>query len=612
VLRLKDSAQCVTPLVLTLASAAQRCPRCSAAASHLSPEPARGSAATSSDYNLAMDTSSVASFASLGSRRAQLERLRSEAFDVVVVGGGISGAGVAWDAAARGLRVALVERADFAAGTSSRSSKLIHGGLRYLAQGHVGLTREAVQERGILARLAPHLVELLPFAFPIFHGLPERAKLAAGLWLYDAFAAGSGAPRHRWQDRQATLALAPGLDHTRLSGGFIYPDARTDDARLVVEVLRAAVARGAVIANYVAMQGLLVAKGRAVGIAAEDRLAGTPLEISGRVVVLATGVWLDQVLPPRDGPRLRPAKGVHLFLPADAFPQEAALYLPTAPDGRLIFVIPWHGRTMIGTTDTDYRGDLEAPRATREDVEYLLEAANRAFPALHLTPEQVLATQAGLRPLVAAGDGSNGSTASLSREDRLFETEHGVVAIAGGKLTTFRRMAQKVVDLVARRLGGPRGAGPSPTAQLPLAGFATPLDRAAFAAWREQALREVRDEARARRARLIARYGAGYPEVEQLIAEDPSLGEPLVPGLPILRAEALFAVRHEQAATVADVLAQRLRLALLAPDHGRSAAGLVAAMLAREHGWSETERDAAQAAYAQYAAQFEVPRGAAG
>ncbi len=583
-----------------------------AAGGRPSPKSVQGSPATSNDYNLAMDTPASSTFASLGSRRAQLERLRSEAFDVVIVGGGISGAGVAWDAAARGLRVALVERADFAAGTSSRSSKLIHGGLRYLAQGHIGLTREAVQERGILARLAPHLVEVLPFTFPIFHGLPERAKLAAGLWLYDAFAAGSGAPRHQWQDRQATLALAPGLDHTRLSGGFIYPDARTDDARLVVEVLRAAAARGAAIANYVAMQGLLVAKGRAVGIAAEDRLTGTPLEISARVVVLATGVWLDQVLPSRDGPRLRPAKGVHLFLPPDAFPRDTALYLPTAPDGRLIFVIPWHGRTMIGTTDTDYRGDLEAPRATPEDVAYLLEATNRAFPELHLTPERVLATQAGLRPLVADGAGSNGSTASLSREDRIFETEHGVVAIAGGKLTTFRRMAQKVVDLVARRLGGPRGAGPSPTAQLPLAGFGSPLDRDAFIAWRERALGEVRDEARARRARLIARYGAGYPAVERLIAEDPSLGEPLVPGLPVLRAEALFAVRHEQATTVADVLAQRLRLALLVPDHGLGAAGLVAAMLAREHGWSEAEREAAPAVYARYAAQFEVPRGDAG
>src|SRR5919198_1037539 len=256
---------------------------------------------------------------SLGSRIGHLERLRSEAFDLVVVGGGITGAGIAWDAAARGLR-------------------------------------EAVGERGRLRRLAPHLIELLPFAFPVYGGAPERAKLTAGLWLYDAFAAGSGAPRHSWLDKAATLALAPGLAPDGLAGAFIYRDARTDDARLVLEVLRGAVAHGAAAANYVAMQGLLTAKGRAIGVAAEDRLTRAPLEIQGQIVVLAAGVWLDQVLPPRSRgrPRVRPAKGVHLYLPSDRFPRDTALYLSTAADGRLVFVVPWLGRTLVGTTDTEY------------------------------------------------------------------------------------------------------------------------------------------------------------------------------------------------------------------------------------------------------------------
>ena len=393
---------------------------------------------------------------------AQLERLRREHFDVLVVGGGITGAGVAWDAAARGLRVGLIERADFAGGTSSRSSKLIHGGLRYLAQGRVVLTREAVQERGRLQRLAPHLVDLLPFAFPIFNGPPERLKLAAGLWLYDAFAAGSGAPRHSWLGREETLAAIPGLRQDGLSGAFLYRDARTDDARMVLEVLHAAAGAGAAVANYLSMEGLLSVKGRAAGVGALDRLSGETMEVQARVVVLATGVWLDRVAPPTGrGVRVRPAKGVHLFLSPGHVPQETALYLSTTRDRRLVFVIPWLGRTMIGTTDTAYEGDLASPRATAGDVHYLLDAVNAAFPGAGLGTADVLSSQAGLRPLISDGD-EGGSTAGLSREDRVFETEAGAIAIAGGKLTTFRRMAEKVVDLALRRLGaasGHRGGG---------------------------------------------------------------------------------------------------------------------------------------------------------
>jgi glycerol-3-phosphate dehydrogenase len=543
----------------------------------------------------------------LGSRAEQVARLSREAFDLLVVGGGITGAGVAWDAATRGLRVALIERADFGAGTSSRSSKLIHGGLRYLAQGHLALTREAVQERGRLQRLAPHLVDLLPFAFPIFNGPVERLTLAAGLWLYDAFAAGSGAPRHTWLSRARTLGAVPGLRQEGLAGAFVYRDARTDDARMVVEVLRGAAGVGAVVANYVSMEGLLTARGRAAGVAAVDRLSGETLEIQARVVVLATGVWLDRLLPPEEkGTRVRPAKGVHLFVGPGLAPADLALYLSTARDGRLIFVIPWQGKTMIGTTDTPYAGDLARPAATAEDVRYLLDAVNRAFPARPLRREDVLSSQAGLRPLISEGDG-DGSTAALSREDKVFETETGTIAIAGGKLTTFRRMAEKVVNQAARRLGSTRGAGRSPTAVLPLGGFTTPLDAPAFAAWRRGALAGAPPGLRERRAHLIARYGARYPLLESLAEATPDGAAPLVPGEPFLEAEAVFAIRHEQAITVADVLSRRLRLTLLTPDQGRSAAARVAELLARELGWDAARREQAVREYEADVAQYAVP-----
>lgn len=546
---------------------------------------------------------------SLGSRGAQLARLASESFDVLIVGGGITGAGIAWDAASRGLRVALIERADFASGTSSRSSKLIHGGLRYLAQGHLGLTREALGERGRLQRLAPHLVELLPFTFPVFSGVAERAKLTAGLWLYDAFAAGSGAPRHSWLDKAATLSLAPGLASDQLAGAFVYRDARTDDARLVVEVLRAAVAEGAAISNYLPMQGLLMAKGRIIGVAAEDQVTGEPLEIQARTVVLAAGVWLDHLLPPTsgEGRRVRPAKGVHLFLNSGPLPPTTALYLSTTSDGRLIFVVPWLGKIMVGTTDTPYSGDLATPRATKEDVRYLLAAVNRAFPSADLSTADVLSTQAGLRPLVSLGEGAERRTTSLSREERIFELEKGVIGVAGGKLTTFRRMAEKVVDVVAKRLADTRAIGSSRTAHQPLSGFARAMDGDAYVSWREAALAGLPQPAQAMRARLIARYGAHYPAVEGLVHEEPHLGEALAPGQPFLKAEALFAVRHEQAVTIGDVLAQRLRLSLLVADHGQTTVSTVADMLTSHHGWTGSRRKAAIEAYATEMEQYAVP-----
>ncbi|NBQ32323.1 MAG: glycerol-3-phosphate dehydrogenase/oxidase [Proteobacteria bacterium] len=369
---------------------------------------------------------------SLGSRTAHLDRLRREAFDVIVIGGGITGAGVAWDAATRGLRVALVEQGDFAGGTSSRSTKLLHGGLRYLQQADIGLVREALQERGVMQRLAPHLVELYPFLFPIYGGLAERAKLAAGLTLYDALALGSGAPRHSWLGADATRRLAPGLTMNGLDGAFVYRDAQTDDARMVVEVLRGAVAHGAVVVNRVAMREVTRHHGTVTGAMVEDTVTGETTSVDAPVVVAATGVWLERLVRPRTGqPRVRPAKGVHLFVPLDGFPADAAVYASTTRDRRLFFIVPWLGVAMLGTTDTPYDGDLASPETQASEVEYLLEATSRAFPSVALKSSDILSTQAGLRPLVSTETGDDRATRTLSREDRVWEAEPGVVRRSG-------------------------------------------------------------------------------------------------------------------------------------------------------------------------------------
>ncbi len=549
---------------------------------------------------------------SLGSRTAHLDRLRREAFDVIVVGGGITGAGVAWDAATRGLRVALVEQGDFAGGTSSRSTKLLHGGLRYLQQADIGLVREALQERGVMQRLAPHLVELYPFLFPIYGGLAERAKLAAGLTLYDALALGSGAPRHSWLGADATRRLAPGLTMNGLDGAFVYRDAQTDDARMVVEVLRGAVAHGAVVVNRVAMREVTRHHGTVTGAMVEDTVTGETTSVDAPVVVAATGVWLERLVRPRTGqPRVRPAKGVHLFVPLDGFPADAAVYASTTRDRRLFFIVPWLGVAMLGTTDTPYDGDLASPETQASEVEYLLEATSRAFPSVALKSSDLLSTQAGLRPLVSTETGDDRATRTLSREDRVWEAEPGVVAIAGGKLTTFRHMAQRVVDLVATRLVGPKATGPAVTRERPLAGFARPMSGVEYASWREGALAGVEaGRARTIRSMLVTRYGAHFRAIESLIDGDPSMGEPLSPNDPAVqscRAEALFAIRHEQAVSISDVLARRLRVSLLTHDQGRAAACDVASMFASEHGWTDGQRADALREYEADIAQFAVP-----
>ncbi|HXX93454.1 MAG TPA: glycerol-3-phosphate dehydrogenase/oxidase, partial [Planctomycetota bacterium] len=367
-------------------------------------------------------------------RERNLERLRREKFDVLVIGGGITGCGIALDAASRGLRTALVDKGDFAGGTSSKSSKLIHGGLRYLRQLQFKVTLEASREKALLKRLAPHLVEDLPFLLPLW-SRAARTIISPGLWIYDAAA---GFPRglvHRHLTAEETLSMLPALRAEGLEGGYIYYDARADDCRLVLHVAKKASDLGAVLANYLEVRSFTQSGGRLTGARTDQ------FTIAADRIVNATGVWCDQV---RGGaPSVRPSKGVHLIVPTRRLGLTSAAMLPSPSDGRIIFLIPRGPQAIIGTTDTEYDGPLDGPRAEPEDVDYLLDRVNACLPALDLTRADITSTYAGLRPLLVGG---SGSPSRASREHHLFEDPNGLLTITGGKLTTYRRMAKEVVD----------------------------------------------------------------------------------------------------------------------------------------------------------------------
>ncbi len=531
----------------------------------------------------------------LGDREAQLRRLGDERFDVVVVGGGITGAGVALDLSARGLRVGLVERSDFASGTSSRSSKLIHGGLRYLAQLQVAVTRESLRERQTLLRLAPALVEPLQFVISVVDGLLEAARLAVGLTLYDALA-GTLALDHWALLRRVDLqALAPGIDTSKLTVAYVYHDCRTDDARLTLSVLARAHQLGATVANYAEATDVIHERGRAVGVRVRDRVAGAELDVRARCVVVTTGAWGDEALA-GDGvepvARVRPAKGVHLFLPRERLHTRVALYLPTGVDDRLVFVVPWQGRVLVGTTDTDYDGPLDRPRAEPADVDYLLGVLNRAFPGKRFSRADVVGAQAGLRPLVR----TEGPTSKASREERVWERTDGAIVVAGGKLTTFRAMAEKVARHVVPRVGGASG---SPTQHVPIAPRvdAPPIARrlGPFGVTAQTV------------EHLVRTYGASAGGVAALVEADGSLAAPIVPGQPPIVAEVVHGARSEQARTVADVLARRTRLLLVDHRGATAAAPAGAARLAAELGWGEARRRQALAAFADEVRQYGLP-----
>jgi glycerol-3-phosphate dehydrogenase len=527
--------------------------------------------------------------------------LQSDPFDVLVIGGGITGAGVALDAATRGYSVALVERGDFAIGTSSRSSKLVHGGLRYLQNFDLGLVREALLERQINVALAPHLVRPLPIVVPAFDGARPDRLVGLGLNMYDAMSVDRISPlarrrardetdwspaRHRVISGEEVTALLPALAARAPSGGYLFYDCQTDDVRLVLTVLAEAERFGAVAANRLEALGLLEDGGRAHGARVRDRVSGAELEIRAQTVVNATGVWADRLRPEElhdeaEVPVIRPSRGTHIVLPGDRLPVVAGAIAP-AGGSRTIFVLPWLGQTLVGTTDNDYEGDLEQVQPSADDVRYLLDALS-AFFATDLGPSDIVGAYAGVRPLISTGDPKK--SVDISRKAELYETSSGMITITGGKLTTWRRMAKLTVDRIVERDG--RDA-PCQTQHVPLGMAVDAADLPRVAGVAEDAYEQ-----------LAGRYGFLAHEVLRRAAERPALAEPVVAGRPDLLAEAVHAVRRDQALTVGDVLLRRTRLALtagrtlLAP--GADGPERVAAAMASELGW-DAGRTAAEAA----------------
>ena len=541
-------------------------------------------------------------------RSAALARLGSETFDLLVIGGGINGAGIARDGAMRGLRTALVEHADFASGTSSRSSKLIHGGFRYLEQGDVRLVLEACRERERLRRLAPHLVRPQEFIFPVYEGGPVgRFKLAAGLWAYDLMAGLWNVHRHRMLSARATRQAEPALRTEGLRGAGRYWDCRTDDARLVLETILAAVREGGVAVSYARVTALLKEDGRIAGARLVDRLGGGEVSVRARVVVNATGPWVDAVavLDAPAPPRLRLTKGVHVLVPRARVGNRAAVVLHAVKDGRVMFVIPWKEQTLVGTTDTDHEGGPDVPAVVEAaDVSYLLETVNHYFPAARLSRADVTSAFAGLRPLIAPPAGAAVAPSSVSREEEIFASPSGLISIAGGKLTTHRLVAAAVVERVIdalRRGGERRRFGRSRTGTVPLPGGTAPPDSVAAAVLSH----DGNGLAPPVIGHLADRYGSRVGELLHRVAADRRLADPIVPTLPDPRAEVLEAVEHEGALTVEDVLRRRTQISLREETEGVRVAGEVAALMAGPLGWTP---EAARAAAESYAAVVEESR----
>lgn len=529
-----------------------------------------------------------------------LARLAAEHFDVLVVGGGITGAGVALDAASRGLRTALVERHDFASGTSSKSSKLVHGGIRYLQQREFRLVYESLHERQRLLENAPHLVSPLPFLIPLFgrDGVVSKQvarAYATALWLYDATGGIRIGKRHKRIGKQDVLRHLPTLRTDALVAGFLYYDAQADDARLTLTIARtAALDHGAVVANYAEVTGLLHDTSGAVAGARVRPVIGAPgapaagdeIEVRAAVVVNATGVWADDVRALDEGSHphsIRPAMGVHVTVPRAKLPADIAAVIPVPKDRRSIFVVPWPDGddVYLGTTDTDFDGSLDDPVCRPEDVDYVLAAANGVVTD-PLGRDDVTGVWAGLRPLLAPPEGRHVSerTADLSRRHTVRVSAGGMVTVTGGKLTTYRRMAEDTVDAVVHRLGrsAPAGAMRSRTRRLPLRGAA---DMGELSRSLSSADTGVDEPAL---AALLRRHGGETPDVLAMADGRPELLEPLVPGLPQLAVEALWAVRQEMAITIDDVLARRTRSVLRAARSSADSAGAIGALLAPEWG----------------------------
>ncbi|HEY2773750.1 MAG TPA: glycerol-3-phosphate dehydrogenase/oxidase [Candidatus Binatia bacterium] len=520
-------------------------------------------------------------------RELDWQRLDAESFDVCVVGGGINGAAVARDAVLRGMTVALLEKSDFAAGTSSRSSKLVHGGVRYLQQGDVALVLESCRERDVLrTKIAPHLVRAQRFVFPIYDDDSTPVwQLRVGLTLYDLLAGFQNVARHKHLTVAALREMEPALASDGLKGGALYYDCWTDDARLTLETALAARAGGAAILNHAEITAFEKdSTGRVVAAEVHDRLGSHRATVRARVFINVAGPWLDDVRRLDDGgapPRLRLTKGVHAVFDRSRIGNRDAVVI-RGIDGRVMFAIPWQSQSVVGTTDTFYSGDPDDVRADADDIDYILAAANRAFPRADVRARDIVATWAGLRPLVAPEDERTAS--DVSREDQVFESPAGLLSLGGGKLTTHRRVAEVLVDRAAARIG--RRVGPCRTASVPLpggSGFA-PGDAAD-------------DEPSSREEHIRRRYGALSGEIAALVRHDESLGARAVSDRPDLIAEIVHAIEYEMACSIEDVLSRRVPLALRSREREGDVVRVVADHLARHFGWDQRRAEAEIRAY---------------
>ncbi len=524
-------------------------------------------------------------------RDSAISQLAHDEFDVLVIGGGVTGVGAALDAASRGLKVALIESQDIAAGTSSRSSKLIHGGLRYLEQYDFKLVREALHERELMvSSLCPHLVKPVGFLFPLTEKFKERTYVGAGLALYDALRGFQRAlPWHKHIGQKQINEIAPSLRPDLIMGAIKYFDAQVDDARHTLAIARTAARHGAVIATRVSAEMLVREGKRVVGVSAKDLVSGKTISIKSKVTVMCAGIWSDELHAKFDlkpGYGVTMSKGVHIVLPGSAIKSNAGIILKTPVS--VLFLIPWADKWIVGTTDTPYTGDRAEPFASREDVQYILDQANRVLTP-HLKAEEIIGVYAGLRPLVA--NNKNSATTKLSREHTVDRPAAGFVSVAGGKYTTYRVMGKDVIDRAVIELRAITAE--SVTEKLPLVGA-----DGYFALVQQIELLSTTSGLDATTiSHLLNRYGSLISEVLELVAEDPKLAEKVDKDLLYIKAEILYAATHEGALSVDDVISRRTRIAFEARDHGVHLAADIAAIISPVLGWSAKERKASVVAY---------------
>lgn len=528
---------------------------------------------------------------SLQQRVGMRKQLKTDIVDLVVIGGGINGAAVTRDAALRGYRVVLLEQEDFGFGTSSRSSRLIHGGVRYLEHGHFGLVFESLSERARLARLARHLVRPLPFVFPVYQGSRTLLTVNLGLWLYDTLALFRNYRNHSRLSVSGLMDAIPGIRQQGLLGGVHYYDYQTDDGRLVLENVLSAVAAGAIALSYMRVEGYEGTGPDLLVVHATDQLTGDFFSVRCRALVCAAGPWTDHLMVRNgDAPSyLQSTKGVHVVLPRASLPIDLALVMQHPEDGRVLFALPYHEGTVLGTTDTDFEGDPATARATSEDVHYLLGAARHYFPQAELIPDKITATWAGVRPLLRQESVSGPSTAS--REHRIDVRPDGVVVVAGGKLTTYRRMAAECVDAMGRlmrRSRVPSSSTRSITKRAPLPGaqgLSSEADLERLAATLDRDLQNPQTS-----RHLAGVYGVRASQVVALAQQDAAALTPIIEGLPYVWAEIGFVVCEEMALTLPDVLVRRTQIFYRDQEQGLSVAEAVATAMASYLGWDAVEQ----------------------